>query len=154
MINPFDRIAELETALRNIRATIVADTVAITDTVWMKEDILKGATVVDYIDGLVGVAKEPPKTLEELLNLAVGNCDFTVIAYYETPIETDYNGRDVEKALEAIRECDEMNVILQDTTGATRAWLYIVQQGPDMDPEEEISDCSGAWLEEIGYVSF
>lgn len=40
-----------DTALRNVRAAITtADTAILIDTLWMPDDISKGATVVDYID--------------------------------------------------------------------------------------------------------
>lgn len=50
-MKPADRIAELEEALREVKDAIVrADPEVLTDTLWMPEDVLMGATVVDRID--------------------------------------------------------------------------------------------------------
>lgn len=45
-----ERIEQLETALKNLRQTILEDDTAITDTLWMPESIVTGCTAVDYID--------------------------------------------------------------------------------------------------------
>jgi hypothetical protein len=93
--------------------------------------------------------------LEDLLTRAAKEGHFLIV-YHDDPRQPDYVGGDVDKALEAIRACDEMKVIIRSGAGSEPerlAWLFCVQQGPDMDPLEEISDCCGPWLEEIGYVS-
>jgi hypothetical protein len=51
MLSALRRVAELEAALREVRDAIVrADPDVLTDTLWMPEDVLMGATVVDRID--------------------------------------------------------------------------------------------------------
>ncbi len=46
-----DRVSDLENALRDVRTAIIdADPEVLCCTLWMPDDIIMGATVVDYID--------------------------------------------------------------------------------------------------------
>lgn len=138
-----------------------------------KEDLAEIKVVLDYLSnqivlpdavdqarGVLMDILEPGRIaedgsnldLEGLLKRAVA-ADMTIWVYYETQGACDYSGQDVDTALTHIRNCDEMQVALEDSKGNVRAWLLCVQQGPDMDPAEEVADCSGPWLEEIGFAS-
>lgn len=134
MINPFDRIEELETALRTLRETEMPH-----------------MDQIEFIAKVLG-DRAPPVYLEQVLERAK-EAGFGFRVYGDDIGDPDYDGDDDEDALEAIRACDEMQVMILDENLQVKAWLLCVQQGPGSDPEEEVADCSGAWLEEIGYVT-
>ena len=57
--------------------------------------------------------------------------------------ETDYEGFDVDDAMEAVEACDEIEVELIDEDGGTIGWMFIVN---DLDEEEKIVDCN-SWVD-------
>lgn len=57
--------------------------------------------------------------------------------------EVDYEGRDVAKAVEALRACDEMKLTILSGSVPVGSALII----PGLEPDEEIADYSGAWID-------
>ena len=53
--------------------------------------------------------------------------------------ETDYSGKDIDKALSALYACDEMELrLVKDAQVA--GWVLFI---PGLEDEEHIADCSG-----------
>lgn len=59
--------------------------------------------------------------------------------------EVDYEGFDVDEAMEAVEACDEIEVELTDDDGGQVGWMFIVN---DLDEEEKIVDCN-FWVDNL-----
>ncbi len=86
-------------------------------------------------------------TVRDLLATAL-TAGMTFIVRYGG--EVDYVGQNIDKAMDAIEACDEMEVHFfeEDEPEYMLGWALIIN---DLDEDEKIADCSGIvnkWLDE------
>ena len=83
------------------------------------------------------------RILREMITDAVK--DHTILAYSKDVNDPIYQGRDVDKIIEAIELRDEMNLLIRrgDGSDGTVGWLLVL---PKHNEHEQIADYSGRWI--------
>ncbi len=85
-------------------------------------------------------------TVRDLLTTAL-TAGLSFVVRYGS--EIDYQGENIDDAMDAIEACDEMEVhFYDDESDRYAGWALIIN---DLDEDEKIADCSGIvnkWLDE------